>query len=128
MLQRNIGDVERLIRVILGIYAMLLGFLFITGLAGNLLGLVGLVLLVTGASGWCGIYTLLGRALPEVAVSEVTEVAGVSEVLEAEFSDEVTDFNAQAPIDQLESEAGMERVSASEMEEDLTAAVDEVLG
>ena len=69
MIQRNIGDLERVLRVILGIYAMLLGFLFITGLVGNLLGFVGLVAFATGASGWCGLYALLGRPALQAATS-----------------------------------------------------------
>ncbi|MBN1920567.1 MAG: DUF2892 domain-containing protein [Anaerolineae bacterium] len=70
MLRRNVGDLERLLRVILGIYAMLLGFLFISGLIGNLLGFIGLLVFITGAVGWCGIYALMGRELPRAAVSE----------------------------------------------------------
>lgn len=74
MLRRNVGDLERLLRVILGIYAMLLGFLFISGLVGNLLGFIGLLVFVTGAVGWCGIYTLMGRELPQAAVPEPGQV------------------------------------------------------
>lgn len=80
MLRRNVGDLERLLRVILGIYAMLLGFLFISGLVGNLLGFIGLLVFVTGAVGWCGIYTLMGRELPQAAVPEpgrVPEETGI---------------------------------------------------
>ena len=58
----NIGDGERLIRVILGIYGMLLGFLFIQGVVGIILGILGLIAFATGAVGWCGIYTLLGKS------------------------------------------------------------------
>jgi hypothetical protein len=58
----NIGDGERLIRAILGVYAMLLGFLFIQGVVGSVIGVVGLVSLVTGATGFCGIYALLGKS------------------------------------------------------------------
>ncbi|OQA23542.1 MAG: hypothetical protein BWY63_00145 [Chloroflexi bacterium ADurb.Bin360] len=73
MLRRNVGDLERLLRVILGIYAMLLGFLFISGLVGNLLGFVGLLVFATGATGWCGIYALMGRELPQVAAPQTSE-------------------------------------------------------
>lgn len=73
MLRRNIGNLDRILRVILGIYAMLLGFMFISGLVGNLLGFVGLVAFATGASGWCGIYALLGRELPQVAAPAPAE-------------------------------------------------------
>ncbi len=74
----NIGDGERLIRVILGIYGMLLGFLFIQGVVGIILGVVGLVAFATGASGWCGIYALLGKSTlkataPEQPATEESE-------------------------------------------------------
>ena len=66
----NIGDGERLIRVILGIYVMLLGFLFIQGIVGIILGVVGLIAFATGASGWCGIYTLMGKSTLKPAPTE----------------------------------------------------------
>ena len=70
----NIGDGERLIRAILGIYAMLLGFLFIQGVGGIILGVLGLLAFATGAIGWCGVYTLLGKstlqATPEQPAAE----------------------------------------------------------
>ena len=71
----NIGDGERLIRVILGIYAMLLGFLFIQGVVGIILGVVGLIAFATGASGWCGIYTLLGKSTLKAAAAEPEQPA-----------------------------------------------------
>jgi len=58
----NIGDGERLIRVLLGIYVMLLGFLFIQGVVGILLGILGFIAFATGATGWCGIYAALGKS------------------------------------------------------------------
>jgi hypothetical protein len=60
-MEQNIGEMERLLRVILGIYAMLLGFLFVQGVVGIILGVVGGIALLTGLTGWCGIYTLLKR-------------------------------------------------------------------
>jgi len=59
--KHNIGEVERILRVILGIFAMLLGFLFIQGVAGIILGVLGLIAFLTGVVGWCGIYVLLGK-------------------------------------------------------------------
>jgi hypothetical protein len=66
----NIGDGERLIRVILGIYAMLVGFLFIQGVVGIILGILGLIAFATGATGWCGIYALMGKSTLKVAPAE----------------------------------------------------------
>jgi hypothetical protein len=56
----NVGSRDRLLRTILGVYGMLLGFLFIQGLVGNILGILSAVSLVTGIVGRCGIYSLLG--------------------------------------------------------------------
>ncbi|MGC9348284.1 MAG: YgaP family membrane protein [Anaerolineae bacterium] len=73
----NVGDRDRLLRLIFGIYAMLLGFLFIQGVIGTIVGVVGLVLLVTGLVRRCGIYTLLG-------ISTVSEEAAAQEAVAQE--------------------------------------------
>ncbi len=66
----NIRDGERLIRTILGIYAMLLGFLFIQGVVGIILGILGLAVFATGAIGWCGMYALLGKSTLKATLEE----------------------------------------------------------
>lgn len=86
-IQTNISDGERLIRVILGVYAMLLGFLFIQGIIGAIIGILGLIAFATGASGWCPLYTFIGKPLPESAVD--TEADEVHEDLEVGGSDNV---------------------------------------
>ncbi|MDX9954985.1 MAG: DUF2892 domain-containing protein [Anaerolineae bacterium] len=101
MLRRNVGDLERLLRVILGIYAMLLGFLFISGLAGNLLGFIGLLVFVTGAVGWCGIYTLMGRELPQAAVSEPGQ-APEETGIEASSLDEAEIVSSVSVVDEAD--------------------------
>ncbi|HHE71503.1 MAG TPA: DUF2892 domain-containing protein [Chloroflexi bacterium] len=58
-MKRNIGELDRLLRTILGVYGMLLGFLFIQGVAGTVLGVLSLVVLITGLIGHCAVYTLL---------------------------------------------------------------------
>ncbi len=80
----NIGDGERLIRVVLGIYAMLLGFLFIQGVVGIILGVLGLIAFATGASGWCGIYTLFGKSTLEATPAEAEQPAITDETAEPE--------------------------------------------
>ena len=60
--EANVGERDRLLRTILGIYAMLLGFLFLQGVIGAILGAAGAVSLLTGLFGWCGIYALLNRS------------------------------------------------------------------
>lgn len=55
-MKKNVGSIDRVIRVILGI--VVLSLLFI--IEGNLkwLGLIGLIPLITGLIGYCPIYTL----------------------------------------------------------------------
>jgi len=73
-MEPNVGERDKLLRTILGVYAMLLGFLFIQGVVGILIGALGLVSLVTGLVGWCGIYSLLGISTLEQPVAETIPV------------------------------------------------------
>lgn len=58
---RNMGDVERILRVVFGLYLLLLGVLFIQGVAGILIAIVGGAGLLTGATGYCPLYAVLRR-------------------------------------------------------------------
>ncbi len=58
----NVGDKERLFRTILGVYGLLLGFFFLQGVVGVALGILSMVSLFTGLSGWCAIYQLIGKS------------------------------------------------------------------
>jgi hypothetical protein len=60
-MKQNMKEFERILRVVLGIYAMLLGFLFLQGVIGMMLGILGAISTVTGLAGYCGIYALLGK-------------------------------------------------------------------
>lgn len=57
-MNRNVGSIDRIVRIILGI--ALLSPLFL--LQGNMRwwGLIGVVLLLTGFVGWCPAYGLFG--------------------------------------------------------------------
>jgi hypothetical protein len=57
-MERNVGDVDRTVRMIAGVILLSLVFL----LDGNARwwGLLGLVLLVTGLLGWCPAYIPFG--------------------------------------------------------------------
>ena len=59
-MESNIGEQDRLLRTLFGVFGMLFGFLFIQGIIGIIIGILGLVSLVTGIVGFCGIYKLLG--------------------------------------------------------------------
>jgi hypothetical protein len=61
----NLSEFERIVRGVLGLFAMLLGFLFIQGTAGTVLGLIGVGLVITAAVGYCGLYALLKKPAPE---------------------------------------------------------------
>lgn len=56
LFSRNTGNVDRIIRVVVG--ALLVGNVFV-GLQ-TVLGWIGLVLIITGLFGTCPVYSLLG--------------------------------------------------------------------
>lgn len=59
MFAKNVGTIDRVIRIIAGL-ALLIGFFLNLGGAWNLVLLIGIVPLVTGALGSCPAYTLFG--------------------------------------------------------------------
>jgi len=54
-MKQNIGTVDRLIRVILGLVIITVGLYF-----ENWWGLLGLLPIFTALIGWCGLYKVLG--------------------------------------------------------------------
>jgi hypothetical protein len=59
MFKVNEGPVDRIIRVILGIGFVAAGF-FVSGVASVVLWIIGAISLLTGITGFCGLYVLLG--------------------------------------------------------------------
>lgn len=57
-MQKNVGSVDKVIRVIIG--AGLLSLLFLLEPPMKYIGLVGFVPLLTVLLGWCPLYTVLG--------------------------------------------------------------------
>ncbi len=55
-MKKNEADWERIVRVILGIALIVVGFAVIGGTLGTILGIVGIIPLVTGAIGWCPLW------------------------------------------------------------------------
>ncbi len=54
---------DRALRIVVGIVLMYVGWGgIVSGTAGTVIGIVGLVPLLTGLVGWCPMYTLLGCA------------------------------------------------------------------
>lgn len=60
-MKTNEGTVDRVLRIIVGIALIAIG-VWVVGSQAWIwtLTIVGIVLLVTGIIGWCGIYTLFG--------------------------------------------------------------------
>ncbi len=67
---QNISNFERILRVVLGLYAALFGFFFLQGWLGSVLGALGLIAFITGAWGFCPLYLVLK---PAPVVSEPEE-------------------------------------------------------
>ena len=63
-MKKNVGTVERAIRGIVGIVALIAAFTMLDVLAGATLGIVavvvGVVMLGTAAIGWCPPYAIFG--------------------------------------------------------------------
>jgi hypothetical protein len=56
-MKRNVGTVDRIVRVVVGMAMLLVGFLVIEGVAGVVVGAIGAVVLLTGVIGSCLLYT-----------------------------------------------------------------------
>jgi hypothetical protein len=59
MFAKNVGSIDRIVRIVLGL-ALLAGFFLNTDAAYRWLYLIGLVPLATGIFGSCALYSLIG--------------------------------------------------------------------
>ncbi len=59
MITKNVGKIDRIIRIIAGL-ALAAGAYKTGGPAALILGFAGVVAFLTGLLGWCGLYRLLG--------------------------------------------------------------------
>ncbi|MEO1139130.1 MAG: DUF2892 domain-containing protein [Pseudomonadota bacterium] len=59
MMKKNVGPLDRILRIAVGL-ALIAGFFFTRDATYSWLFLVGIVPLVTGLMGSCGLYTLFG--------------------------------------------------------------------
>jgi len=55
----NEGTVDRIVRVIVGLALLIVALLSLQGAVAWIVGTVGVMLLITAASGVCGLYALL---------------------------------------------------------------------
>ncbi len=60
MIKQNEGLVDRIIRVVVGGIALFAGAFWFSGVLQTVLYVVGVAALITGAVGFCGLYTLFG--------------------------------------------------------------------
>ncbi len=51
---------DRVLRIVLGVVLLIVGFGLMDGTAGVVVGIVAFVPLLTGLVGWCPLYTVLG--------------------------------------------------------------------
>ncbi len=68
----NVGNRERLIRVLLGLALIILGFVAFSGVAQWAAYFVGIILLATGVVGWCGIYSIIGFSSKGEGLDKIT--------------------------------------------------------
>ena len=57
-MKRNIGSIDRVLRVLAGIALVVVGFAVLGGTVGIVVGVIGLIPLATGLIGWCPLYSL----------------------------------------------------------------------
>jgi hypothetical protein len=64
-MQKNVGSIDKAIRIIIGL--ALLSLLFLRHDSARWYGLIGIVPLLTVAMSWCPLYTILGISSCSVA-------------------------------------------------------------
>jgi hypothetical protein len=56
MFKQNVGGIDRILRIVLGVALIVGGFFFLTSTVGTIVGVIGFIPLVTGLLGWCPLY------------------------------------------------------------------------
>jgi hypothetical protein len=59
-MKRNVGGLDRAVRLLVGIFLIALGLGVVRGKGGIVAAIVGLILLITGLKGSCALYVPLG--------------------------------------------------------------------
>lgn len=59
MLKQNEGTIDRTIRLIVGILAFFIGYMYLIGTPQIVAYVIGVIGIVTAAIGYCGLYALL---------------------------------------------------------------------
>ncbi len=58
MFAQNESSIDRIIRIVLGLALIAIGFFVLGGTAGTIVGVIGFIPLLTGLVGWCPLYHL----------------------------------------------------------------------
>ena len=66
-MSKNEGTIDRVIRVIIGLAMLYVGFFVMTGAWGIVVGILGFVPLLTGAIGYCPMYSIFGGGTNKAA-------------------------------------------------------------
>jgi hypothetical protein len=56
MLVQNMGSIDRIVRIVVGMLLIVVGFAALGGTSGTIVGVIGFIPLVTGLIGWCPLY------------------------------------------------------------------------
>lgn len=56
MFSKNVGGIDRILRIVLGLALIIGGFFILTGTVGVIVGIIGFIPLLTGLIGWCPLY------------------------------------------------------------------------
>jgi hypothetical protein len=53
---QNVGSTDRIVRVVIGIVLLAAALMFLSGTFAIIAGVLGVIMLVTAAIGWCPLY------------------------------------------------------------------------
>jgi len=56
MFKQNVGGIDRVLRIVLGIAMVDIGLFVLKGTTGTVVGIIGLIPLATGLVGFCPLY------------------------------------------------------------------------
>jgi hypothetical protein len=56
MFSQNVGGIDRVLRIVLGLALIAGGFFLLSGTVGTVVGVIGFIPLLTGLIGWCPVY------------------------------------------------------------------------
>lgn len=73
MFKQNEGKLDRTIRMVAGVLSLYLSLFVLDGVFKTIALVLGIVLVITGSLGFCGLYTLLGINTCPIKVKTVVK-------------------------------------------------------